>query len=277
LVRSTGTASDGALVFVYASLGDARFQKVSVDTAGTATVSALPLVGDLDLPDHDVQLWTAPDARSFLYGWSPSAGPWSPTVSVLRARGIGESTNRWTKTLDVNQLVFGDEQFFVPRSAGVVAFDLASGAQRWAYSTTQPLLPIGPDRSRVQVLAGALVYSQRQLPSWIPSEADVPWAGETATLGLDGTPRLVLRGIPNGLTPTSPFTADAQGHLFAAGGSTLVRLSLPGATLEAPPTRCSRLECGGGEVDLSSDPAHCGRCQHACTTTQRCLAGACVP
>jgi hypothetical protein len=263
---------------VDASLADGRFQKVVVTTTGVATVSALPPIGDADLPGSGLGVWTAPDASAFLYGWSLSRGPWSPTVSLLRARGLEEATNRWTKTLDVNQLVFGAQQLFVPGSGGVVALDPATGTQRWSYSTSQPLIPLGPDRSRVQVLAGALVYSQRQLggPSWTTAEGP-QWLGETATLGLDGAPRLVLRGIPDGLVPTSPFAADAQGHLYGAAGSTLVRLSLPGATLEAPPTRCSRLDCGGGEVDLSSDPAHCGRCQRECATAQRCLAGECVP
>lgn len=280
LVRSIGRANDGSLIFVFASLGaPSRFQRVTVTENGAVSVDELAPIGDADVPADGVQVWTAPDASFFVYGWNTGGvGPWTDVAaSLLRARSLDAVANRWSRALEVNQLVFRADQLLVPSSGGVMSLDTATGAQRWAYRTTQPLIPHGPDVSRVQVLPGALVYSQRQREAQVFQAAEQPlWHGETATLGLDGSVRFVLRALPNGVEQTSRLVADLDGHLYGTGRTSFVRLSLRTPMLEAPETRCARLDCGAGEVDLANDAANCGRCGNACGGSQRCVGGSCL-
>lgn len=71
-------------------------------------------------------------------------------------------------------------------------------------------------------------------------------------------------------TPTNE--AGAPGD-----GSTASDASEGGASVDANPCDGGQSFCGGACVDVSAEAKHCGRCDHACIGTTKCVAGKCEP
>lgn len=155
------------------------------------------------------------------------------------------------------------------------SFDLATGAQRWSYQL--PLIDTGGNSVGAATQAGEnVVITSKGFLNENP--------GGLQVIDRNGQPRFVVNELPlasPGDVLTAPFVSDGAGHLFAAEqtvtGPKVITITAADSQLNAPATVCSRVDCGAGMVDLTSDPENCGACGVQCSDWKltTCSFGAC--
>jgi hypothetical protein len=215
--------------------------RLSVDAATEAlTVTDLgPGIGD--------QIYLSPDASYVVIAATSGWG----------ARNLSDGQDRWTlvgHTPGAAAPVFvGSDVVFA--DSDIVGVDARTGMIRWS-------VPLAGQRATQLALSGdALVANSSVVANGIIQKQGV------VVIAPDHTIRFAQRSLP----PGGPLLSDGQGHLLSGS----ISLTLADATLHAPATVCSRVDCGVGAVDLASDPANCGGCGVTCTTGS-CQFGMCL-
>jgi len=258
---TSGRDAAGALVFAVAT-PDAQLHVVHLAPSGGVTHEDL---GTASLPPTG--LWLSPDGSYVFYGDDPVTG-------TFAVRGVGATTDRFQLSSEMAALQLTSSEPPVVFLGGLMlTFD--DRAHLVAYD------PMG------HIAWSALLpgYGARGL-RLDPSGTKVIVSVGLGVLVFDATGQLAFT------QPNVPFTesttaqdetawvADDAGRLYAAidygNHLEVLTISTADTSFTAPPTLCSRIDCGDGVVvDLATDAGNCGTCGRRCGDGNACVAGAC--
>lgn len=244
---------DGALVWVTTGSyeGDSEASAlfvVRVDGAGSAT--ATPFAEE---PDGLSSIAMAPHGDRAI--WVER----STGVCRMTSRSLKDPIPVWTYAACPSELTFLDDRaIFADTSGGVYALNLETGALAWQFR-------VGEGR-----VVSALTASGDHV---IATTKDSTGRSGVLVFSKDGSLTFGQLRVPGAAVET--FLSPGDGSLYAARSGHLVRIATADESFAAPPTVCSRVDCGEGVTDLATDSANCGRCGVRCGEKEACVMGEC--